>query len=184
MMSSGATGPQVFVDESKADRYILVAATVVPHDVQAGRQCVEALRHRGSSSIHMKGESDRTRKRIVAGLVDFGFRTLVVVADRGGRELDCRRSCLATVVHACVELDASRLVIERDDSVIKHDRQLLVQQSHQVAAGLKFQYAWMSRKEEPLLWVSDVVAWCYARGGIWGASVGPLISDVASATRL
>src|SRR5262245_17813941 len=100
----------VFIDESKARRYIVVAATVAHRDVGEARRHVSSLRHKGSPSIHMRKESERTKRRIVDGLVDYRFSATVVVSDQGN-ELARRMACLATVFRDCAAKNAARLVI-------------------------------------------------------------------------
>lgn len=130
----------------------------------------------------MRKESERTKRRIVDGLVDYGFSTTVVVSDQGN-ELAQRMACLATVFRDCAAKNAARLVIERDDSVLVHDRRLLVSESQRVKS-VPFDYVWLARNDDPLLWVSDAAAWCYAQGGVWRSRVGPLICEEVTATKL
>lgn len=39
-------------------------------------------------------------------------------------------------------------------------------------------YVHLKRHEEPLLWVSDAVAWCHQKGGPWIARAAPLVAEV------
>lgn len=182
-MSRAGGGAHVFVDESKAGDYLLAAATVARGDLTKARGHVKSLRHRGSSSIHMRTESDQSKRRIIDGLIDFKFETMMVVGRRDGPELDRRRDCLATVARHCALMGAARLVIERDDSLVSHDRQSLVTEARRL--DTMPEYVWLARNEEPLLWVSDAVAWCYAKGGQWRSRAQPLVcSEVPAATAL
>ena len=36
----------------------------------------------------------------------------------------------------------------------------------------------MNSRHEPLLWLPDIVAWCYGRGGSWRDDVEPLVDEV------
>lgn len=42
--------------------------------------------------------------------------------------------------------------------------------------GPQFEYHWLQRNQEPLLWVPDAVAWSYARGRAERQRVNPLIA--------
>jgi hypothetical protein len=33
-------------------------------------------------------------------------------------------------------------------------------------------------RHEPLLWLPDIIAWCYGRGGTWRDAVEPLVAEV------
>ena len=39
-------------------------------------------------------------------------------------------------------------------------------------------YRHMNSRHEPLLWLPDIVAWCYGRGGPWRDAVEPLVDEV------
>ena len=36
----------------------------------------------------------------------------------------------------------------------------------------------INSRHEPLLWLPDIVAWCYGRGGPWRDAVEPLVDEV------
>lgn len=178
-MSRAEPGAHVFTDESKSKAYLMAATAVPKSDLAEARKHVRNLRHRGSQSIHMRKESDRSKRIVVDGLLDFGFQVTMVLGRYSGPELGRRKDCLATIVRGCAADQAERLVIERDDSLVKHDQELLFEEVHSLGGGPD--YTWLSRNEEPLLWVSDAVAWCYAQGGSWRGRVRPLIRAEMSA---
>ena len=39
-------------------------------------------------------------------------------------------------------------------------------------------YEHLSPRMEPLLWIPDAVAWCWAKGGVWKDRVLPLVDGV------
>lgn len=177
MITCAKRRSHVFVDESKTNEYVLVASVVPPSDLSSARAFVQSLRHKGSRSIHMRTESDATRGRILDALGDFGFETRISVSGSDRRELLRRRDCLRDVVQQCAEIQAQRLVLELDQSIVKHDRQLMIEECRRQGMPADFTYEWMKRHEEPLLWVSDAVGWAFAKGGRWRARADPLIVD-------
>lgn len=59
------------------------------------------------------------------------------------------------------------LVIERDDSVVERDRQVLFAHLARHDEDGCIRYRHVGRHEEPLMWIADAVAWSVARGGEW-----------------
>ncbi|WP_244924980.1 hypothetical protein [Actinomyces bowdenii] len=57
-----------------------------------------------------------------------------------------------------------RLVLDRSDSVVKADRQVLQQV---LGHGWEGTYDHLRDHEEPLLWLADGISWCWNRGGDW-----------------
>lgn len=55
----------VFVDESKGRDYLLIAAVVMPADVTQARKDIRTLVLPGQRRLHMKGESDSRRRKIL-----------------------------------------------------------------------------------------------------------------------
>lgn len=170
-------GSHVFIDESKERGYTLVAATIVPKDVAAVRRSVSELRHRGARCIHMSKEGDASRKRIVGGLSELPLTTHVVNCARPLRELERRLACLTHVLDQCALAQSAALVIELDESIRSLERRFLVEECRKRQMHPDFTYKWHKRNDEPLLWVSDVVAWGYVKGGGWRQRVSPLISS-------
>ncbi|MGL5823410.1 MAG: hypothetical protein ACRCYU_00875, partial [Nocardioides sp.] len=86
-----------------------------------------------------------------------------------------RQACLSRILDWVLTEGASHLVLELDESVAAADR-------HLVAARFSREddppvYRQLRAKEEPLLWVSDAIAWSYQRGGEWRTRIEPMITD-------
>jgi hypothetical protein len=166
----------VFVDESKAGAYYIAAAVIPPADVAAARSALTRLRHKGSSSVHFKSERDAVRRAFLAGAAATGVKTLVYVV-KGQPDKLARPVCLEALVQDLCRAGAGRLVIEQDDSLAAADRRIIgAELRAQGNPGLRYEH--MRRHEEPLLWVSDAVAWCYQKGGPWIGLAAPLIGEV------
>ena len=90
-----------------------------------------------------------------------------------------RQAALDAVVLDLSKLGATRLTIEQDDSLVAADRAYLYDAVRRHRAP-DLVYHHCRPQEEPLLWVSDAVVWCYAKGGEWRRRVQPIIGSVTS----
>jgi len=114
----------LFVDETKHRNHLMVAAVVLPADLQLVRSLVLP----GQRRVHMKKESE-PRKRLIADTIA-GSSVEAVIFDAGngyGSELDARRACLQAVMTYADDLGATRVVFEQDDSLWRWDTQRLVE---------------------------------------------------------
>ena len=76
------------------------------------------------------------------------------------------------------ETAATRLVIERDDSLLTHDRQTLYEAVAKAGCGDTLRYEHLRAHEECLLSVADAVAWCWSHRSIWRERVKRIVTDV------
>jgi hypothetical protein len=84
-----------------------------------------------------------------------------------------RRACMKSILDDVLESGAQMLTFERDESVEIADRRLIAERFRLESSPPR--YTHMTAKEEPMLWVSDAVAWCHQRGGEWRGLCGPLV---------
>lgn len=167
----------LYIDESKAGGYLLVAAVLLPGEVAGVRKALGQLRKRGQNRIHFVKESPSRRRQILSQLEKLGIRARVYHAtartDARSREL-----CLDAIVQDVVNEGVTRLVIERDDSIVTFDQQILYRELDARGARTRVTYLHETATTEPLLAVPDAVAWSFARGGEWANRVAPLIQEV------
>lgn len=69
------------------------------------------------------------------------------------------------------------MVFELDESAKVQDDQILSRAIRLIRGKREMQWDHLQRHEEPLLWVSDAVAWCVNRGGDWERMVRPMIVE-------
>lgn len=166
----------VFVDESKSNGYYIAAAVVAPADIAAARTIIGGLRHKGSSAVHFKNEKDSHRRVFLKGAAETGVQTIVYVV-KGQPDKIARPACLDALMDDLCANFAQRLVLDQDDSLATADRRLIAE--HMRTSGYQgLQYRHQKSREEPLLWVSDAVAWCHQKGGLWIKEAAPLVADV------
>lgn len=171
---SRSRGAHLYVDESKAHAYILVAVAVASVDVSRARAHMRGLRHRGASDIHMKPEGREHRQKVLRDLRRYGFTAHIVVMQERGPDSDRREACLGAVYALAQDLGASRIVLEEDQSIARWDRKVMFDLDRR-AGEPRVANDWARRRTEPLLWAADAIAWAYGRGGVWLREIDPLV---------
>lgn len=166
----------VFVDESKSNGYYIAAAVVAPADVTTARSAIGGLRHKGSRSVHFKNESDSHRRVFLKGAAETGVKAIVYVM-KGQPDKVARPACLGALMDDLCANTAQRLVLDQDESLAAADRRFIA--DHLRSSGYRdLVYTHQKSREEPLLWVSDAVAWCHQKGGLWIREAAPLVAEV------
>lgn len=167
----------VFVDESKAREFILAASfTRNTSQVETNRR-LRGLVRRGQRRIHFKSESDSSRKRLLSEMTTLEVAARVYIAPQQGPAA-ARTRCLERLIDDLVDSSASRLILERDESVQVADRRVIRAHLDQRSYRRSLSYDHAAPHEYPLLWVSDAVAWCCQAGGDWRRHSEPLIDDL------
>lgn len=73
---------------------------------------------------------------------------------------------------------APQLVIEQDDSLLEADRADLWAAVWAAGVTRTLSYAHLPPRSEPLSWIPDAVAWCWAHEGPWRDRIRPLLTGV------
>jgi hypothetical protein len=150
---------------------------IAVRDADPARQLLEALRMPGQRTIHMARESDSRRRAILSGVAGLDASARIVTADRRGRsDREARDLCLRGVFET-LPAEVTQLTIESCDQD-SDDRQVARRAVHARRGQQRVQYDHSTRRGEPLLWMPDIVAWSYGRGGDWRRRVGPMIAAV------
>lgn len=149
-----------YIDESKRNGYLLCAVTVANDDVDTLRRQLRDLCPKGDARIHMKSAGKKA-PRIVDGVAALNAHsTLFIVKPPGLSDRQARDRALAA---AAPHLEASpvvRVVIESCNQD-KEDKRII---RHSVGADPSFTYH-HETPANPLLWLPDVHAWAWGRGG-------------------
>ncbi|PZS35690.1 MAG: hypothetical protein DLM58_03180 [Pseudonocardiales bacterium] len=102
---------------SKQRDYLLVAAVLLPADLDAARRTLHALVMPGQRRLHIKKESNPRRAAIIDAIASTGAAATIYNAGRAGRnELAARESGLRTVVADVGAAGHRILIAEQDDS--------------------------------------------------------------------
>ena len=168
-------GDVVFVDESKAHGYHLVAVGVAPGDLATVEKSLKGLRSGGRSIIHFKDER-RERERILNGMLRMPLR-VAVFSMRGTPDRIARPELLRVLIDYLVDDSVRSLTLERDDSVEQLDRRIIRHRLDKQDASQSLSYVHASKKERPVLWVADAIAWCYQKGGVWRSKAARIVVE-------
>lgn len=162
-----------FVDESFADSYIVAAAVVPAADVNPVRAAIRGVLRPGQRRIHFKDERDQRKDSVLTAIAAAGISARVYVAsnDRQARGL-----CLARMVPDLAAADVTRLVLERDDSLLRFDQRTLDDLKRKHCPDLY--YAHLRAHADLLLCLPDAIAWCWAKGGQWRDRVAGFATEI------
>lgn len=171
--------PHVFVDESKVRDYLLVAVTLESNQLRAARSALTSLVLRGQSRLHMRKESDARRRRILATVATLKTETIVFRAAKDGRTDRVRRSaCIRGLVSSVVDKPGAAICLERDETLVRSDRQGIVESMHLAGVLPTFTHRHETAAREPLLALPDAIGWAWAKGGDWRRRCGPGITVI------
>ena len=166
---------RVYVDESKARGYYVVATASAIGDVQASERALRDLLKPGQRRVHFKSESDSRRRQILSRMCALEVRVSVwIVKQRSDKE--ARPLSLGALAEEAVRAGVAQLIIERDESLERADRRLIADAIRR-AGSSEMQYRHVAPHEHPLLWVSDAVAWCYSNGGDWIRRIDAIVES-------
>ncbi|MFC7382087.1 hypothetical protein [Sphaerisporangium rhizosphaerae] len=99
-------------------------------------------------------------------------------SEMGGRpQRGVRDDCLRRMVPDLVAMGVARLVIESCNQD-RQDRQVVREMAGKAQAVDRFEYLHGRPAVEPLLWLPDIVAWAYGKGGDWRRRTGSIVQKV------
>jgi len=172
----GSLSMHAFVDETKQHGLLVVSTVVDVAHLHDARKQMQGCRMKGQNRIHFKKESDQRRRSICAVICELDVKVYVYDATRMARQAAARAACLTAAVEDLAALGARRLIIEQDDSLMESDRRALYAAVRKCGVDEELVYQHTRPNHEPILWVSDAVAWCVAKGGDWRRRVDPIIT--------
>ncbi|PSS43112.1 hypothetical protein C6401_13765 [Arthrobacter woluwensis] len=152
----------------------MVASVTASGDVGQTREAIRKLRMPGQRRVHFKSERDAVKKAFIAEVRRLPLSAIIYVCQ--AKEAEARGLVLTALLEELHRCEAGMLVLERDESLMKHDKHLIAQ--HSGRRKDDFSYRLMAPQDEPLLWVSDGLAWCWQRGGEWKNLVRDLVTEV------
>jgi hypothetical protein len=155
-----------FVDENKARGLLMAAATCPAASVKTNRKALTGLLLAGQRRIHFQKESPARQRKILAAVSELDFEVKLYAALRA--HVESRHRCLTAIVRDAAPA-TERLVVERDESTLDFDRQILYRAVRTYRCVDSLQYALLAPHLDPLLWVPDAVVWAW--GGEWREQV-------------
>jgi len=172
--------PAVFVDESKARGYLLVAVFVNSADLPRTRKHVNTLRLPRQRRLHFTTASKPHRKAILRGLAESGVSATMYDASAYCTEKAARNAAMSRMVDDAARVGATLLIVERDDSTLVADRIIIQDCLRRAGCQDTLRYEHLRAHEECLLALPDDIAWCWARGGEWRHRVKFLVTEVVT----
>ncbi len=169
-------GERLFVDESKARGYYIVAAATARGDVPTIEKTLRSLRHGGRSSIHFNMEGNR-RDLLLREFCKLDVRVTIYVM-KGVKDRVARPLLLQELVTDLVAGRAADVVLERDASVEDVDRRIIRGKLDQLGALNTLKYSHRNRGEQPLLWIADAAAWYHQAGSPWTGKIASIVERV------
>lgn len=175
VLSQPPGGRVVFVDETKARGFVLVASAHLVGDLAAVRRTLRGLVLPGQRRLHMRKESPRRRRAIVDTMCALGLEATVYDAGRRyGKEQAARAACFERLV-LDQPPEGALLVVEEDESLTAWDRRTLYQLTRPSSAGSAVRYEHRRGVDELLLGIPDAIAWAWAQGGEWRRRIAPTV---------
>jgi len=167
----------LYIDESVRGSYILCSVAVSSSQVSTTRVALKKLREPGRSTIHMQKETRTRQLQIAAEISKFQCQaTIISVNLKGSTDLAARLTALEMLFDRNDTLTAQLITFDTSNSV-SQDNRLLSTLLHSSSSWMPH-YRHLKFTYEPLLWLPDIVAWCYGRGGSWRDAVEPLVDEV------
>jgi hypothetical protein len=172
----------VYVDESKVPPFSVAASIVSAHDVGTVRHTLCQLLLTNQKRLHFKSEKDQRRRTHLQTMARLPVSVWLYRAEAtSGGEIRKRSACLTALIEDLAGQDGDvRLYIENDQSVVRHDRATIYAALAKQAAYDQISYCHVAAKDEPGLWISDAVAWCWPKGGTWRKLAEPLVTRQTS----
>lgn len=90
-----------------------------------------------------------------------------------------RVTCLAQLVGDLLARQAHRLVIDTRNEQDIHDERTLRHLLGTQPSASRLVYEHVDSTSESLLWIADIVAWCFGAGREWRKRIDPVVSTVA-----
>lgn len=172
-------GHHVYVDESKRKEFVLVAAGVLPGDLDKARHQVRSLYLPGQRGIHMTNEKEGRQRTILRTFCELDVEVDLYVARRGSYKTDvlARRRCLEALVEDAAKAGYAEICLDRDETIEDQDRRV-IRRSLQTAGYLDhLRYHHSKCNAEPLLAIPDAVAWAWPQRS-WRGECNGLVRNV------
>ena len=169
---------RIFVDESKAKDYLMVAVTIPSSRVDQTRTTIRGLVMPGARRVHMHRESDRRKRTILTTLATLPFQATLYNAGNQGSERQRRDRCLAAIIHDAATTTPALITLEADNTLKAADLRTLYKAREAAEAFNTVTYDHVSSHHDLALAIPDSIAWAWARGGQWHQRVRPLLREV------
>jgi hypothetical protein len=155
-----------YVDESTAKRYRLCLVAIPTKSLTTIHSQLMSLVLPGQRQIHMSKESDRRRREILNAILNNPSWRAVVVQSAWNARIDnqTRQQLFLLAATQPIWQEIRHLVIERSTHNQRDARTLFWIREK---ISNRFDFVFSDPKDEAGLWVADILAWAYSKGGSW-----------------
>ena len=166
-----------FSDESERGSTVMFGVAFVPTGaVATARREMRSLLLPGQRRVHMAKESPRRRRQLLDAVAALELDARVLLHRRvvGVNRVEARRRLVMAAATIVVDEGATTWVLDdQDPAQSTRDR-------HAIAAALgrdaALVYDHRPSRDEPLLWVVDVVVWAVGAGREWSRRIDALVT--------
>ncbi|MEY4320978.1 MAG: hypothetical protein RLZZ471_919 [Actinomycetota bacterium] len=153
-----------FVDESVAKKYRLCIVAIPANHLATTRSELQKLRLKGQSRIHMHTESDSRRIQILKSVVKIQeWRCLILEQPvRKSNFIEARKNLFIVASVHKLWGSIKHITIETSTEM-QRDKKILTWIKNNTARD--FEFAFASPAQDEGLWLADILAWSFARGG-------------------
>ncbi len=151
--------------------------SVSPISPQVVGKPVRCLWHVPICGGHAVWVALQRRRFLLDAIQELPVRTRLYTSAK--KQPIARQRAMDALLVDLLDLGGQRLVIEcREASQDKRERRLIAAAVRRGAAPVDLAYGHLRARDEPLLWVSDAVAWAYGAGQQWRSRAELLIDHV------
>ena len=166
-----------FIDESERSNkgFMLCAVTVVEGDVAVLRTQLAALRPKTTGRIHMKSVANGDRMKIITAIAGLEAHSKLYVVTKKCSAREARDIALSSAFADLSGMDVVRTVIESCNQDVE-DRRII----HNILGpdpDLQYHHEPASMNN-PMLWLPDVHAWAWGRGGKYKRAIEHRITEI------
>jgi hypothetical protein len=169
-----------FIDESGRERsYLVCVGVVAPAQLTSLRQQMRGLLLPRQRELHFKKEKAPRRRQLADAIAKLDVAARVYSTDCTPKTDElARQRCLRRAVEDLLADGCHRLVLDTREHRNVHDKVTLQAALGARPSKTELTYEHLDSTLEPLLWISDAVAWCYGAGGDWKRRVTPVVERV------
>lgn len=165
-----------FIDESRrGNQYLMAVALVDPANLEPVRKRLRQLLLRGERELHFYKQNDRRRRELSEQVARLPFTALVYTSTCRRADEPARRACLTQLTNDLLARKAHRMVLDSRESRDHDDRAVIKHLISAEPGHPQLVYEHFRGQNEPLLWLADIVAWCWGAGPGWRKRVDAII---------
>jgi hypothetical protein len=135
----------------------------------------------GAREIHFRKERDARRRAIADAVARLPIRSTIYSCESERVAEAARQACLARLTVDLLTIGAHRLVLDSRNTRDGNDQDRWDRRTIRHVLGNRpsetlLVYEHMDSTSEELLWLPDIVAWCWGSGGQWRKRIKNIVN--------